>query len=310
MGNFKFGVSLRETGSRDEWIAKCRRAEELGYDVITVPDHLGTGRFAPFPVLAMAAAVTERVRLGPLVSNVPFYNLALFAREASTTAALLDGRLDLGLGAGHMKAEFDAAGLPWQPASERIGYLEESLGYLRKHFEDEGLPMPRLLIAGNSDGVLGLAAEHADVVGFAGLRQQPGKPPGTFKLDNAEAVDERVAYFRARAGAREVEYNMLVQLVEITDDREQAAAHWHELTERSTVADARELLDAPQLLLGTVEEIAGQLVARRERYGFSYITVFEPALEAFAPVIRELQRSTEAPPRAGGFATRTPKSRQ
>ncbi|MEV4058227.1 TIGR03621 family F420-dependent LLM class oxidoreductase [Amycolatopsis sp. NPDC049688] len=288
MGNFKFGVSLRETGSRDEWIAKSRRAEELGYDVITVPDHLGTGRFAPFPVLAMAAAVTERVRLGPLVSNVPFYNLALFAREASTMATLLDGRLDLGLGAGHMKSEFDAAGIPWQNAATRIGYLEESFGYLRKHFEDEGIPMPRLLIAGNSDDVLDLAAEHADVVGFAGLRQQPGKPPGTFKLDNAEAVDERVAYFRAKAG-RELEYNMLVQLVEITDDREKAAEHWHELTERSTVADARELLDAPQLLLGTVEEIAGQLVARRERYGFSYITVFEPALEAFAPVIKELQ---------------------
>jgi probable F420-dependent oxidoreductase len=289
MGNFKFGVSLREIGNRDAWIAKCRRAEELGYDVITVPDHLGTGRFAPFPMLAMAAAVTERPRLGTLVSNVPFYNLALFAREASSTAALLDGRLDLGLGSGHMKSEFDAAGLPWQNAASRLGYLAESLGHLRKHFEDEDIAHPRLLIAGNSDGVLGLAAEHADVVGFAGLRQQPGKPPGTFKLDNAEAMDERVAYFRARAGAREIEYNMLVQHVEVTGDRRAAAQAWHEKTERSTVADARELLDAPQLLLGTVEELAGQLESRRERYGFSYITVFEADLETFAPVIRELQ---------------------
>jgi probable F420-dependent oxidoreductase len=308
MGNFKFGVSFREIGSRDAWIAKCRRAEELGYDVITVPDHLGTGRFAPFPVLAMAAAVTERPRLGTLVSNVPFYNLALFAREASSTAALLDGRLDLGLGAGHMKAEFDNAGLPWHKASERIGYLGESIGYLRKHFEDEGIDHPRLLIAGNSDGVLELAAEHADVVGFGGLRQQPGKPPGTFKLDNAEAMDERVAFFRSRTG-RDPEYNMLVQHVEVTEDRLAAAEAWHELTERSAVPDARELLDAPQLLLGTVEEIAGQLEARRERYGFSYITVFEPFLETFAPVLKELQCPTEASPRAGGSATRTPESR-
>lgn len=288
MSQFKFGVSFREIGSRDAWIAKCRRAEELGYDVITVPDHLGTGRFAPFPVLAMAAAVTERPRLGTLVSNVPFYNLALFAREASSTAALLDGRLDLGLGAGHMKAEFDAAGLPWQNAATRIGYLEESLGYLREHFEDEGIDHPRLLIAGNSDGVLKLAAAHADIVGFAGLRQQPGKPTGTFKLDNAEAMDERVAYFRSEAG-REVEHNMLVQHVEVTDDRQGAAEAWHEKTERNAVADARELLDAPQLLLGTVEEIAGQLENRRERYGFSYITVFEPMFETFAPVLKELQ---------------------
>ncbi|WP_410630788.1 TIGR03621 family F420-dependent LLM class oxidoreductase [Amycolatopsis sp. cmx-4-83] len=289
MGNFKFGVSLRGISGRDEWIERCRRAEELGYDVITVPDHLGAGRLAPFPVLAMAAAVTERPRLGTLVSNVPFYNLALFAREAATTAALLDGRLDLGLGAGHMKAEFDAAGLPWHNAATRISYLGESIGYLRKHFDDEGIAQPRLLIAGNSDGVLDLAARHADVVGFGGLRQQPGKPPGTFKLDNAEAMDERVAFFRARA-TRETEYNMLVQHVEITDDRRAAAEAWHEKTERSAVADAGELLDAPQLVLGTVEEIAGQLVARRERYGFSYITVFEPALETFAPVIEELSK--------------------
>ncbi|WP_284748548.1 TIGR03621 family F420-dependent LLM class oxidoreductase [Amycolatopsis sp. RTGN1] len=289
MGNFKFGVSLRGIGGRDAWIAKCRRAEELGYDVITIPDHLGTGSPAPFPALAMAAAVTERPRLGTLVSNVPFYNLALFAREASSTAALLDGRLDLGLGSGHMKSEFDAAGLPWQNAAGRIGYLEESLGYLRKHFDDEGLAMPRLLIAGNSDGVLGLAAEHADVVGFAGLRQAPGKPPGTFMLDNAEAMDDRVAYFRNRAGERDVEYNMLVQRVVVTDDRRGAASAWHDETEHRAARSVDELLDAPQLLLGTVEEIAGQLETRRERYGFSYITVFEPMLETFAPVLKELQ---------------------
>ncbi|OXM65256.1 TIGR03621 family F420-dependent LLM class oxidoreductase [Amycolatopsis vastitatis] len=310
MGTFKFGVSFFGSGRRDEWIAKCRRAEELGYDVITVSDHLGTGRYAPFPVLAMAAAVTERPRLGTLVSNVPFYNLALFAREASSTATLLDGRLDLGLGAGNKKTEFDAAGLPWRKASERIAYLDESIGYLREHFEGEGLELPRLLIAGNSDGVLDLAAEHADVVGFAGLRQQPGKPPGTFKLDNAEAMDERVAYFRSRAGHREAEYNMLVQRVVVTEDRRAAAAAWHEETERSTARDVDELLDVPQLLLGTVEEIAGQLENRRERYGFSYITVFEPYLETFAPVLKELQCPTEASPRAGGSATRTPESRQ
>ena len=288
MGKFKFGVSLREIGSRDAWIAKCRRAEELGYDVITVPDHLGTGRFAPFPVLAMAAAVTERPRLGTLVSNVPFYNLALFAREASSTAALLDGRLDLGLGAGHMKAEFDDAGLPWRNADTRIAYLEESIGYLRKHFDDEGLPQPPLLIAGNSDGVLGLAAEHAAIAGFAGLRQIPGEPPGTFMLDNAKAMDERVSYFRSKT-ERAVEHNMLVQHVEVTEDRRAAAEAWHEKTARRAVKSVDELLDAPQLLLGTVEEIAGQLEIRRERYGFSYITVFEPMLETFAPVIRELQ---------------------
>jgi len=291
MGKFKFGISLRGTGTRDEWITKCRRAEELGYDVITVPDHLGTGRFAPFPVLAMAAAVTERPRLGTLVSNVPFYNLALFAREASTTAALAGGRLDLGLGAGHMKSEFDEAGLPWRGASARIGYLGGSIDYLRSHFASEGIEFPPLLIAGNSDGVLGLAAEHADIVGFAGLRQAPGETPGTFILDNASTMDERASYFRSRLGAREVEYNMLVQRVVVTDDRRAAAEAWHEETERRAARSVDELLSAPQLLFGTVDQIAAQLEDRRERYGFSYVTVFEPMLETFAPVLRELKDS-------------------
>lgn len=291
MGTFKFGISLRGTGTRDEWITKCRRAEELGYDVITVPDHLGTGRCAPFPVLAMAAAVTERPRLGTLVSNVPFYNLALFAREASTTAALAGGRLDLGLGAGHMKTEFDDAGLPWRGASDRIGYLGESIEFLRAHFAAEEVEFPPLLIAGNSDGVLGLAAEHADIVGFAGLRQAPGQPPGTFQLDNASAMDERVSYFRSRVGAREVEYNMLVQRVVVTDDRRAAAEAWHEETERRAARSVDELLSAPQLLLGTVDQIAAQLEDRRDRYGFSYVTVFEPMMETFAPVLKELKDS-------------------
>ncbi|MEC3975986.1 TIGR03621 family F420-dependent LLM class oxidoreductase [Amycolatopsis sp. H20-H5] len=289
MGKFKFGVSLRFTTGRDEWVAKVRRAEALGYDVISVPDHLGKGRLAPFPALAFAAAVTERPRLGTLVMNVPFYNLALFARDVSATTTLCGGRFELGIGAGHMKAEFDEAGLPWTPARERIAFLENSIGELRKHLDDEGAEMPPLLIAGNSDGVLSLAARHSDIVGFAGLRQAPGKPPGTFHLDDAEAVDGRVAHFREQAGARadDVEANMLVQKVVVTDDRRAGAQAWlDEIPGLNLGVD--QLLETPQLLLGTIDEIVAQLVARRERYGFSYLTVFEPYMEAFAPVLTEL----------------------
>ncbi|HKN53285.1 MAG TPA: TIGR03621 family F420-dependent LLM class oxidoreductase, partial [Amycolatopsis sp.] len=222
------------------------------------------------------------------VSNVPFYNLALFAREVSTTAKLSGGRLDLGLGSGHMKAEFDAAEIPWAKASARIEYLSRSIAELRAHFEDEGIEAPPLLIAGNSDGVLALAGQHADIVGFAGLRQAPGKPPGTFTLDNAAAMDERIAFFRRHAGERDVEYNMLIQRVVITGDRHTAAREWHEETEQRAARSVDELLEAPQLLLGTVDEAVAQLVERRERYGFSYVTVHEPMLETFAPIVKEL----------------------
>jgi probable F420-dependent oxidoreductase len=288
MGKFKFGVNLWQADSREDWVAKCLRVEALGYDVISVPDHLGPGRHAPFPALTMAAAVTRRPRVGTLVSNVPFYNFALFVREVSTTVKMTGGRLDLGLGSGHMKSEFDDAGLHWTPAKERIQYLADSLDHLREHFSEEGITPPPLLLAGNSDGVLSLAARHADIAGFAGLRQAPGKPPGTFRLDDAERMDERVAFFRSHTDGRDPELNMLVQRVIVTDDRRGAAEAWREEVKDQDGLDVDTLLETPQLLFGTVGEIVQQLRDRRERYGFSYITVFEPMLETFAPVVKEL----------------------
>ncbi|WP_410655292.1 TIGR03621 family F420-dependent LLM class oxidoreductase [Amycolatopsis sp. lyj-112] len=288
MGKFRFGVNLWRAEDREDWVAKCLSVEAFGYDVISVPDHLGPGRHAPFPALTLAAAVTERVRVGTLVSNVPFYNLALFAREVSTTVKMTGGRLDLGLGAGHMKSEFDDAGLPWTPAKDRIEYLTKSLDHLKEHFADEGITPPPLLLAGNSDGVLSLAARDADIAGFAGLRQAQGRSPGTFRLDDAQRMDERVAFFRSQLDGRDPELNMLVQRVVVTDDRRAAAEAWREEIKDQDDLDVDVLLETPQLLFGTVDEIVRQLRDRRERYGFSYITVFEPMLETFAPVVKEL----------------------
>lgn len=93
---FRFGVSLLTSASAAEWRAKCRRAEDLGYDVLLVPDHLGMP--APFPALVAAAA--ERPRLGTFVLDAGFWNPVLPAREVATTAALTGGRLELGLGTG------------------------------------------------------------------------------------------------------------------------------------------------------------------------------------------------------------------
>lgn len=286
MANFRFGVSLRGVDGPAEWAAKCRRAEELGYDAITVPDHLGPNRPSPFPALAVAATVTERPRVGPLVLNVPFYNAALLARDVAATARLSGGRLDLGLGSGHMKAEFDDAGLEFQRAGERVAFLGKTVEELRRRLDDEGVAQPPLLLAGNSDAVLDLAARHADIVGFAGLRQLPGKPPGTFTIDGPERMDERVAFVRERAGGRAIEFNMLVQKVFVTEDPHSEVQAWKD---ESIELSVDELLDTPQLLAGTVEEIAAQLRERRDRYGFSYFTVFEAELEKFAPVIELLR---------------------
>src|SRR3954466_952198 len=128
--SFRFGVNLVTPASAEEWRAKCRRAEELGYDVILVPDHLGM--VAPFPALVAAATVTERPRLGTFVLNAGFWNPALLAREVATTDALTGGRLELGLGTGYVQAEHDTAGLPYGSPGERVDHLVRTVAELER----------------------------------------------------------------------------------------------------------------------------------------------------------------------------------
>ncbi|HEY8457586.1 MAG TPA: TIGR03621 family F420-dependent LLM class oxidoreductase [Actinopolymorphaceae bacterium] len=288
MNDFRFGVNMWRVGTRDEWIAKCRRVEDLGYDTITFPDHLPMP--APFPALASAAAVTERVRVGHLVLNAAFYNPALLARDVATTIEVTGGRFDLGIGAGHMKSEFDDAGLPWSPAQERIAHVERTISELRRRLDDAGIPQPPLLVAGNSDGMLRIAAQTADIVGFAGLKHAPGQPPGTFDIADADELEERVAYFCEQAGPRAatVERNMLIQKVILDADPAVELAEWQQSPVLSKYS-VDQLVAAPQLLVGTAAEIAEKLYEQRRRYGFTYFTVFEPNMEAFAEVIKVLR---------------------
>lgn len=283
---FRFGINLTAASTRQAWLDKCRRAEELGYDLIVVPDHLGV--LAPFPALVAAAAVTERPRLATYVLNTAFHNPVLLAREVLTTQLVTGGRLELGLGAGHAKDEFDTAGIPWTSGGARVRRLTETVAELRRMLDDPSLlgwtravEPPPLIIGGHGDKVLRLAAAAADIVAFAGATA------GTTDLAGADAMAERVAFFEAAAGDRSasIERNILVQVVLVAADRQRAIDM---LRRRTPHLDGAQLADLPTVLLGSPEEIAATLIARRERYGISSICVHEPAMAAFAPVIRLL----------------------
>jgi probable F420-dependent oxidoreductase len=293
---FRFGVNLLEPASAAEWRAKCRCAEELGYDVLLVPDHLGLP--APFPALVAAAEATERPRVGTFVLNAGFWNPALLAREVATTDALTGGRLELGLGTGYARAEHDTAGLPFGSPRERVDHLRRTVEELEKLLgSPDHRPRPRqarvpLLIGGNGDRVLRLTAEHADVAAFTGAGPAPHSATGLAPI-TAEELDERVARYREfAAGRREpAELNLLLQRVVVTEDREAAAEpllrHLPDLTRE-------QVLGLPIFLFGTLEEIVAQVRAQRERYGFTYLTVLESSMEAFAPVMAAL-RAEERP---------------
>ena len=281
---FRFGVSLLASAPADEWRGKCRRAEELGYDVILVPDHLGM--VAPFPALVAAAGATERTRLGTFVLNAGFWNPALLAREVATTDALTGGRLELGLGTGYVQAEHDTAGLPYGSPGERMDHLRRTVEELSRLLSDQ--PRVPLLIGANGDRMLRLTAEHADIAAFTGARPVPGSATGTLEPLTPEELDERVAaYHRLAAGRPEpAELNLLLQMVAVTDD---PAAALRPLLSRQPQLTVDQALELPLVLAGSLEQITERVRAIRERYGFTYFTVLEPYMEPFGQVIEALR---------------------
>ena len=311
MKPFRFGVSVRHAGSRAEWMAKARKVEALGYATLTVPDHL-TDLVAPMPALISAAEATKTLRIGTNVLNNDLRHPVLVAREAAAVDLLTDGRLELGLGAGSIKSEYDEAGFSFDPGGTRVERLAESVTIIKsllngeqvtfagRHYRVTGhtiapvpaqKPRPPILIGGNGRLLLALAAREADIVGFSGLTfRKGGAAPPDLSGWRVSGVDERVRLVREAAGEARyarLELNALVQRVVVTNDRRQAA---EELTSRWTQLTPEEVLQSPYVLIGTVDQMVEDLQAYRDRWGISYYVVHEPYMDTFAPVVARLAR--------------------
>ena len=288
----EFGLTLHATQSQRDLAGLVGRAEELGYDVLAAPDHLGA--MSPFTALAAVAMLSERLRLRTYVLNAGFWNAALLARDIPTLDLLSGGRVELGLGAGHQKAEHDDAGLPWPPLRERVQALEDLLVEVRRRLADEQhqprpvqRPVPVMVGAMSSSG-LSVAARHADIVGFAGLRQLPGAPPGTFTVSSAAETQERVTQVREQTEGRPYRSDVLVQAVVLGDPAASAAR----IAKEAPGLTAEQLLDSPFVLLaGDARAAAEELRRRQERYGFTSVTTHQPYLEPLGEVIRAYRSS-------------------
>lgn len=301
---FRFGISIWGAPTRKEWRQKAKRAEAAGFDTLLTADHLVDGMLSPLASLVAAAESTERLRIGTLVLNNDFRHPVVLAREAATIDILTDGRLELGLGAGHMKYEYDEAGLSFDPPAVRVARMTEAAEIIRRLWDGEALnfagdhysvagqrcfpvplqkPLP-LLIGGNGRRVLATAAQWADIVSFTGFSQVEGERnvnPTHFTLNGLET---QVEWVRSAAGHRfdQLELSILVQGVTITGDRRAAAQAVQPLLPTLSVDD---LLTSPYGLIGTEDEIADQLREQRDQLGVSYITVFEKDLETMARII-------------------------
>ncbi|MFD8981154.1 LLM class F420-dependent oxidoreductase [Streptomyces sp. NPDC059564] len=286
----RFGVNMFVPGSRREWRAKCRRAEELGFDVVGVADHLGFP--APFPAMVLAAEATERIRLTTFVLNTPFYNAALLARDVASTDQFIDGRMELGLGAGYVKAEFDTAEMSFPSGGKRVEQLERTVTTLRRLFNDTAYQPrpaqpsgPPLLIAGWGDRLLRVAATHADIIAFPG--GWASTDGDALHLAGTAQMEERIAYVRGLLGDRagSVELNLLVQQVIPPSEGASVPDRFAPLPPDA----AQSPEEVPSVLTGTPADMAQQIKERRERYGFTYFTIMEYNMENFAPVIAALR---------------------
>ncbi|MFD1146666.1 TIGR03621 family F420-dependent LLM class oxidoreductase [Saccharothrix hoggarensis] len=283
MTDLRFGISLATPGSHDDLVRTCQTAEAHGFDTVVAVDHLGPNRTSPFQVLLAAAHASDRLTVGTYVLNTAFWNPWMLAREVQTIQRLTGNRLELGLGAGIIKQEFDAAGIPWRPMDDRMAHLRSTLDELAALLgPEEGVRAPRTLIGGTGDRALTFAARHADIVSIGGILHVKGKATGNFRIIDAAETDGRVALVRAAAGDRDVELNSFVQVVELTDDRtaaaERIAADWE--------LPVEVVLDSPFVLLGTEHEIAAQVAANHRRYGFTAVYVQRPYLDALGPAIK------------------------
>lgn len=114
-------------------VAMARNAERLGFDFVSVNDHLhGTGaRYESWTLMAWMAAATSRLAVASRVLAVPYRNPAVLAKMAESFDRLSGGRLILGLGAGASEEEFRAFGIPEAAMRDRITGLEEAVRIVR-----------------------------------------------------------------------------------------------------------------------------------------------------------------------------------
>jgi alkanesulfonate monooxygenase SsuD/methylene tetrahydromethanopterin reductase-like flavin-dependent oxidoreductase (luciferase family) len=280
----------------DDLVLRAKRAEELGFDSVWIPDHLlvRDAEHGPLRVwegwslLAALAAATERVELGPLVTCTAFRNPALLAKMADTVDEISGGRLTVGLGAGWHEPEFHEFGYP---VDRRVSRFEEAVtiihGLLKRgqidfdgtYYQARDCELrprgprpagPPIMFGGAGARVLGLTARLADVW---------NRDFGTVNPEFEPFSPEDLAAWRPRVDKACTEVGRDPATLERT------AAVFVDLP----IAPGREGWDA---LAGSPEALAEGL-RYYARAGFTHVQLWlEPAtiagIEAFAPVLELL----------------------
>lgn len=278
----------------------------MGYSAFYMPDHFDD-QLAPIAALMAAADATTEIRIGSLVFDNDYRHPVVLAKEAATVDLLSDGRLDLGLGAGWMKSDYDQSGIQYDSPSIRIERMAEALQIVKgilaggkfsftgKHYsvnEIEGYPLPvqkphpPMMLGGGGRRMLSLAAREADIVHINYNLREGRVNPELVRTGRAAATDEKIGWIKEAAGIRidEIEIASTMFFTSVTDDRDSVS----QFVESRLRLDPGETRDIPHFLIGTIDQLVEDLTVRRERYGISFIVVQGEAADDLRPLVERL----------------------
>jgi probable F420-dependent oxidoreductase len=288
---FRFSVVIANAPSGTAFVTLARRAEELGYATLLMPDRTITG-LAPLTALAVAAEATTSLHVGSYVFCNDYRHPALLAKEVATLDFLSDGRFELGLGAGVGPFDYQQLGLPFDTGAERVDRFEEALCVIKKFFTEESVNFsgkhytitgmkglsrpvqkrrPPIAIGGAGIRMLSLAAREADSVSIIFSLPAQG-------IDaKNESLEQKLAWMREAAGERftHLELSQLAYVLAIKDSQ----------TAREFEGDGPPI---PRIVMSAGQAVE-HLLEQRERYGFSFIPVYGGTqMENFAPIVARL----------------------
>jgi probable F420-dependent oxidoreductase len=290
------------------WIETARRIEGHGYDVATMPDHFD-GQLAPMPALQAVLDATTTLRAGALVFDNDYKHPVVLAKELATMDVLSEGRVEIGLGAGWMITDYERAGMTYDRPCVRVDRFAEGLAVIKGVMSDgpfsfegqhytisgyDGLPKPvqrphpPVIIGGGGRRVLSIGAREADIVGVNGTLDSGVIGAEAIATMTEEAVVDKVGIVAEAAGGAgrlgEIEMNIRTFFVAVTDDRDASIG-----AIASTIGvEADMVASSPFALVGPPSSIAETLLERRERFGFSYVSVGVDVFDDFAPVVAQL----------------------
>jgi probable F420-dependent oxidoreductase len=301
---FRFGVHPPPVDTPAEWRALTRKIESLGYTSLLVPDHVGTS-WAPLIALAAAADAADTLTLGTLVVNADLRNPVLLAKEVATVDVLSSGRLEFGMGAGWSADDYAASGVARAASSKRIERMRESLQIMKALWRDGQVvfdgehfhvrcekyapmpvsrPWPSLCIGGGGRAILEVAAVEADIISLNPDLSSGVVGAQAIRTASPDWYARRVDWVLDAAGPRaaSLEFHCMIFWGALGRS---APGLIERLASRFGIDDA-DVQAMPIVAAGSVDEITEALLERRERFGISYVSVYDA--DMFAPVVSRL----------------------